>query len=265
MQFGRTHILIMKKERPISLDNSPLQFAPSNELGVVFLFSHLIKKLQLRIVEIRPHFPDCIAYRRCGNKEKLIKIEFEYKSSNFILHKHNFNECDCIVCWIHDSPDIPEEIEVIELKKYFGVAFKVWIQPVIKSQYSSLEEEGDIIEWGLSKNASPGDLLLMYKCYPAKMITDIFILLEGEKERGGAGWREGNAIFGIIKRLHKLENPIFLEDFQRHRVLSRSSFVRRNMQGNLHVTEYWHYIRDIIIERNPKLDKYLIQYKSEYV
>jgi len=35
--------------RPIPLKNAPLQYAPENELGVVFLFSKIAKRLQFRI------------------------------------------------------------------------------------------------------------------------------------------------------------------------------------------------------------------------
>ncbi|MFQ5762282.1 MAG: hypothetical protein ACE5PO_04525, partial [Candidatus Bathyarchaeia archaeon] len=43
-----------------------------------------------------------------------VLIEFEYKSSNFLAHKHDVNQCDLIVCWVHDWRECP--LEVIELK-----------------------------------------------------------------------------------------------------------------------------------------------------
>jgi hypothetical protein len=125
---------VRQGHRPNTLTNAPLQYAPQNELGVVFLFAHIAKKLQIRIEEIRPRFPDCIAFKRTGELEKRLRIEFEFRSSNFRTHGHDTKECDCIVCWHHDWPDVPDSIQVIELKRYFGQAAKVWIQPVIKSQ-----------------------------------------------------------------------------------------------------------------------------------
>src|SRR5574337_1769646 len=112
--------------KPPLLKNAPLQYAPTNELGVVFLFAHVAKRLQFRIEEIRPAFPDCIAYRHAGESEKRVRIEFEFRSSSFKAHHHAAAECDCIVCWHHDWPDVPPHLEVIELKRMFGSSMKVW-------------------------------------------------------------------------------------------------------------------------------------------
>ena len=120
--------------RPIPIKNAPLQYAPEGEMGVVFLFAAMAKKLQFRIEKIRVAYPDCIAYRHVGDTTKRVRIEFEYKSSSFKAHGHDPKLCDCIVCWHHDCPTIPRHIEVIELKSHFGVPFKVWIQAAIKNQ-----------------------------------------------------------------------------------------------------------------------------------
>src|SRR5687767_14404694 len=75
-------------QRPEMLENAPMQYAPMNELGVVFLFSHIARRLRLKIEQIRPQYPDCIAYQKTGNGEKQVRIEFEYKSRNFYAHRH---------------------------------------------------------------------------------------------------------------------------------------------------------------------------------
>lgn len=67
--------------KPAALKNAPMEYAPANELGVVFLFAHVARRLQFRIEAIRPQFPDCIAYRRMGDSEKKTKIEFEFRCS----------------------------------------------------------------------------------------------------------------------------------------------------------------------------------------
>jgi hypothetical protein len=60
----RARLLLMKSlERPLPLKNAPLQYAPENEFGVVFMFSQIAKKLQFRIEKVRAAYPDCIAYR----------------------------------------------------------------------------------------------------------------------------------------------------------------------------------------------------------
>jgi hypothetical protein len=242
----------MKTARPNSLTNAPLQYAPQNEIGVVYLFAHIARRKQFRIEEIRPRFPDCIAYRRSGEKEKLVRIEFEFRSSSFRSHKHDVKQCDLIVCWTHDWPDCP--LEVIELKKEFQSVPKVWIQPALKTQWHHLERKR--LNWGLSKRASIGDLLLMYRCYPDKAIRDIYVVTGGLARRK-AGWRQGDCYGANIQCLCRLDSPVFLDDMMSHRVLKTAGFIRRNMQGNLLVSEYWPYLHEMIVRRNPKVSRIL--------
>ncbi len=94
-----------------------LRSAPINEQGVVFLFGMISHELGYHIEIIRTDFPDCEG-KRCFDKTKNqwehIKIEFEYKSSNFREHAHDPSGCDLIICWVHDWKDSP--VEVLELK-----------------------------------------------------------------------------------------------------------------------------------------------------
>jgi hypothetical protein len=250
-------------ERPLPLRGAPLQYAPENELGVVFLFSQVAKKLQFRIEKIRAAFPDCIAYRHAGDREKRVRIEFEHRSSRFRAHGHDPNKCDCIVCWDHDWPDAPSRLEVIELKRYFGTSFKVWVQAAIKEQQHWLDER-DRLTWSLSSRVTKGDLLLMYRGFPASRIADVFRVSGHELRREPASWRHGTALFGKIERVCKLDSPIFLDDLKRHRTLKTAPFVRRNMQGQgLLASEYWPYLYSIILERNPKVRKALARYAPE--
>jgi len=253
----------MKKHHPLELRNAPMRYAPENELGVVYLFANVAKKMQLRIEVIQPHYPDCIAYRRVGDGEKRLRIEFEYRSSSFRSHKHNSRQCDTIVCWHHDWPDAPSSIEIIELKRFFGVGAKVWIQPVIRSQWGYIDGYKHV-NWAVSKRATPGDLLLMYRCAPAKEIRDVFVL-DSQLSRGKADWRKGYCYGGHIKRIATLQAPLFLDDFRQHKILKTASFVRRNMQGNLLVSEYWPYLYEMIISRNPKAVRALVKYSPDKI
>jgi hypothetical protein len=100
-----------------ALDFPGLRRAPINELGVVFLFGLLSKQLGFDVEAVHSGFPDCSAKRLVDlkrNRWKQIRIEFEYSSRNFRLHQHDDDDCDVIVCWIHDWPECP--IEVIALK-----------------------------------------------------------------------------------------------------------------------------------------------------
>ena len=56
-------------KRSEQLEGAPLQYAPENELGVVFLFCHIAKSLRLKVERIRPGFPDCIAYEKAAGSE----------------------------------------------------------------------------------------------------------------------------------------------------------------------------------------------------
>jgi hypothetical protein len=100
------------------IDFRGLRFAPINEQGVVYLFGMISSEIGFYIESIRTGFPDCEGKRCFDKKNNLwehVKIEFEFKSSNFIQHGHNPDECDVIVCWQNDWNDCP--IEVIELKE----------------------------------------------------------------------------------------------------------------------------------------------------
>lgn len=90
-----------------------LVYAPMNENGVIYLFGKVTEDLHMYIEEIKPGFPDCIARRFTGKGWERIRVEFEFKSSNFKQHGHDSSQCDVIVCWEDDWKDCP--IEVIEL------------------------------------------------------------------------------------------------------------------------------------------------------
>ncbi len=106
------------------IDFRGLRFAPINEQGVVYLFGMISRELGFLIESIRTEYPDCEGKRCVDKKENRwehVLIEFEYKSSNFQEHGHPPEDCDLIVCWIHDWQECP--IEVLELRstiEYLG-------------------------------------------------------------------------------------------------------------------------------------------------
>lgn len=110
-----------EKKKPIiygePIDFRGLRYAPVNEQGVVYLFGLVSRELGFLIESIRTDFPDCEG-KRCLNAEgtrwQHVRIEFEYKSSNFVEHGHDPNGCDLIVCWMHNWAD--SALEVLELK-----------------------------------------------------------------------------------------------------------------------------------------------------
>jgi hypothetical protein len=93
-----------------------LAHEPVNEMGVLYLFGMVAYKLGLVVTHIQAAFPDCEALREVerGRWQRL-RIELEFESRNFLLHKHDPKKCDVIVCWKHNWAECPANIEVIEL------------------------------------------------------------------------------------------------------------------------------------------------------
>lgn len=93
-----------------------LQHAPVNEQGVVFLFGMVARELGFVVESIQTGYPDCEAKRRvAGNRWERVRIEFEFKSRNFLEHGHDPNGCELIICWEDNWPNSP--LPMIELKK----------------------------------------------------------------------------------------------------------------------------------------------------
>lgn len=99
--------------RPIMMQE--LATAPTNEAGVLFLFGALAKKLGFMILRVQTEFPDIEALQCVGEKWKRVRVELEYESKNFLLHRHEPKECELIVCWKHNWETCP--LEVLELGK----------------------------------------------------------------------------------------------------------------------------------------------------
>ncbi|HKD81692.1 MAG TPA: hypothetical protein VKH81_18510 [Candidatus Angelobacter sp.] len=112
----------LRSDRPVygaPLDLPEMAYEPVNESGVMFLFGVVVaRKPGLQVHRIQTEFPDCKAMQEVApGKWQRIRIEFEYASKNFVAHGHDEKRCDAIVCWIHNWPECPETIEVIELRK----------------------------------------------------------------------------------------------------------------------------------------------------
>jgi hypothetical protein len=95
-----------------------LVYAPVNENGVIFLFGKVAGDLNMYVETIRPGCPDCLAKRYIGKgKWEEVRVEFEFRASDFVRHNHRTSDCDAIVCWVNDWGDCPEKIEIIELQQ----------------------------------------------------------------------------------------------------------------------------------------------------
>ena len=95
-----------------------LAHAPVNELGVLFAFAMVAHRLGFVVHHIQSGFPDCEAMREMARGQwQRLRIEFEFESRNFLKHRHKPGGCDLIVCWIHNWPQCPDHLEVLELSK----------------------------------------------------------------------------------------------------------------------------------------------------
>jgi hypothetical protein len=93
-----------------------LMHGPTNENGVIFLFSKIHHELDINVEAVQPTFPDAKGQRKARRGWEDVWIKFEYKSSTFKDHGHDPKECDILVCWEHDWKECPSSLEVIELK-----------------------------------------------------------------------------------------------------------------------------------------------------
>jgi hypothetical protein len=89
-------------------------YAPLNENGVFLLFGKVAEDLNMYVEEIRPEAPDAIVRRFVGKGWERLRVEFEYRSSDYRRQGENSDHCDALVCWEHDWTDCP--YEVIELR-----------------------------------------------------------------------------------------------------------------------------------------------------
>jgi hypothetical protein len=120
-----------------------LVYSPLNENGVVFLFGKVAEDLNMYVEEIKPGFPDYIARRFTGKGWERLRVEFEYRSSNFKQHGHDSNNCDMIICWEHDWNDC--SLEVVELKDRIKAMEN---RPIKRPDKSEIEgKQRDIESW----------------------------------------------------------------------------------------------------------------------
>ena len=99
-----------------ALHAGPLAHAPTNEMGVIYLFGALAGELGFIVTRIQSEFPDCEAMRRSEHDEwQRLRLEFEFESRNFLAHQHDPQGCDLVVCWTHNWPECPGNLEVLEL------------------------------------------------------------------------------------------------------------------------------------------------------
>ncbi len=244
------------RDRPPRLDNAPLDYAPANELGVVYLFSHLARKrFGLRVERVQASFPDCLAFR----DGRRVRIEFEYRSRNFVQHRHDPRSCDWIVCWVHDWPAVPRRIRVVELRKEFNLGFNVWFQPSRGDYSRAISRSFYSWRWSVPSQASEGDLILIYMAAPDMCVKHIF-RVASPVGHVRAEWKPGKDFMSSIRLVCRLKAPLHFRELQQHPILKHAGFVRGLMRGRYRASEYWPELYQMILARNPSLKAKLSKY-----
>jgi hypothetical protein len=95
-------------------------FVPTNEQGVVYMTGSIAKDIGYRLTHVQSAYPDAIFV---SPSQKVLKVEFEYASSNFIQHGHDPALCDMVICWNRDR-DLP--VPVLELSRYYDPQTGRW-------------------------------------------------------------------------------------------------------------------------------------------
>jgi hypothetical protein len=95
---------------------SDMSFVPKSELNVREVFAQRAERLGYRIIESRAAFPDYLL----EHEGERILAEAEFRTSDFLRHRHDLARCDLVIVWEHDLGSMP--IPVLELK---GNAFHV--------------------------------------------------------------------------------------------------------------------------------------------
>ncbi|MDK9720403.1 MAG: hypothetical protein OEL53_04380 [Rhodospirillales bacterium] len=244
----------MRRKLPLGLG---LVNPPENEMGVVALFMTWAKRKHIQIVTIQAGFPDCIAI----HLKKKVRIEFEYRASNFITHKHDPKGCDWIVCWENNLPRAPKGIKIISLANEFGVGSNVWMQPVAGEQAVRLSK-AKRETWSVAHNAQKGDLVLYYRTRPDMSVADLF-QITGRVDFDDDTWKEGGDYMANINRVASLDAPIHLRMMQRHPLLKDAPFIRNQMTGRMKATLYWPDLHDLILKANPSQKRALSKFDPE--
>jgi hypothetical protein len=87
-------------------------------MGVLSLFSMLARRLGFVLEVVQRGYPDCVAKLEVEpGRWQHVRIELEYESRTFYLHRHDPEKCDIIVCWKHNWPECPKKLWVLELRE----------------------------------------------------------------------------------------------------------------------------------------------------
>jgi hypothetical protein len=242
-----------------SITASGMAFAPTYELGVVFLFGRLAAQLGFEVELIRPQFPDCLA-RRAG---KRCRIEFELWASSYA--NHPAKGADYIVCWENDWESRPKEfrhIKIIDLKSYVGAPPRIFVVGCDESRQGKDLDSMKTIEWNVPTIAQVDDLIVMYRAGRGiSQIRDIWKIV-GPFKKYGKQNKEGRwpGLQAGLQLVVRLQEPLKFSDFTADKDLRELPITKKRFIGKTDISKDWPIICKKIIRTNPAAKKSLKGY-----
>lgn len=262
----------MKKfyEGPTQIINyKGMQYAPEGELGVVYLFSKLQKKLgYTSIIRMKDTFPDCEALKFGGKK---VQIEFEFRSRNFLnQHKvRGLRKVNEIICWEDNWPAKERgllnkhRVAIRDLRGVLGLGRNIWFHVIKKHNHESymkyLLNGPKTGALPCHKSAKRGDLLLDYFGTPKSYIKGIELLTSDAYSTKSKEFKYR----ADIRRIAVLKNVIHMDKMKSETSLVGAFFFKSGaLMGPPRVTEYWPQLSELILRMNPKLKSKITKYTS---
>ena len=237
-----------------------MAYAPTVELGVVFLFGRLAPQLGFTVENVHPHFPDCWARR----KGELLRIEFEFRASHYANHKPR--GADIIVCWENDWAHRPQRfrhLEIISLKSWVGAQRRVFAVGCDES-ISGDELRAKRLHWSVPSFVEIGDLVLIYRKRPTAAIRDVWEIF-GAPEYFERGNRRGlmPGYQAPIRNVVRLHEPLTFELLKKNSRTKELGVVRKRFQSKTEITQDWPILCDLLLELNPRAKAALRKYIDE--
>jgi hypothetical protein len=197
--------------------------------------------MQLHVESIHAGFPDCIARQRVGGKEQCVRIEFEYRSSNFRAHGHPVDGCDWIVCWEHDWPTASAHIKVVELREYFGYGFNVWVLSC-----EPWDERPAKHKYYFQQRVAKGDLVLIYETSPRRSYRFVYAVADrGTVHKVVCNGKISTSHVHTIRRICTLQPALHANVLEADRLIPAGAIYHGK------VTEHWWRIHALLLQRYP--------------
>lgn len=111
-----------------------LRFTPTNEIQTREWFVYHLEEFGYDIIVSQEAFPDYVLADLTG---KQYKVEAEFESNNFLIHRHDPIKCDFVLCWLHTASLLLPVLE-LSTKTFYQqgeINEDVYIQTEMQKRY----------------------------------------------------------------------------------------------------------------------------------